>query len=196
MTVTKRRSRRLMIALMSALAVTAIVVPTFSSLFALNANQQVDPSTVTTTSTKPAVTIKPLSVRPVVNAFVTTPEQCPPPAKDAPPDQPLRICDIPRTAVYQLEPQAMTLLLTNVDNFRNPLTGAETVQMTMTPESAEQFSTFTAGLIGRQVAFVRGGTVVWGPKITTPIDGSVLQLSGELTPEQAAEIARMLKDGV
>ncbi len=194
MTVTKRRGRRVLIALMSALAVTAIVVPTFSSLFALRANQQADTSTATTTSTTPAVTIKPLSVRPVVNAFVTTPEQCPPPATDAPPDQPLRICDIPRTAVYQLEPQALTLLLTNVDNFRNPLTGAETVQMTMTPESAAQFSTFTAGLVGRQVAFVRGGTVVWGPKITTPIDGSVLQLSGELTPEQAAEISRMLKN--
>lgn len=84
--------------------------------------------------------------------------------------------------------------MTKVDNFRNPLTGAETVQMTMTPESATQFSTFTAGLVGRQVAFVRGGVVVWGPKITVPIDGSVLQLSGELSPQQAADIAKMLRD--
>lgn len=194
MTVTKRRSRRVLIALMSALAVTAIVVPSFSSLFAMRANQQADSSMTTTTTTKPALTIKPLSVRPVVNAFVTTPEQCPPPEKAAPPDQPLRICDIPRTAVYQLEPEALKLELTNVDNFRNPLTGAETVQMTMTPESAAKFGPFTAGLVGRQVAFIRGGVVVWGPKITTPIDGSVLQLSGELTPEQAANIARMLRD--
>jgi preprotein translocase subunit SecD len=36
--------------------------------------------------------------------------------------------------------------------------------------------------------------VVWGPKISAPIDGQVLQLSGELTPEQAKEIARMLRD--
>lgn len=101
MTVTKRRSRRVMIALMSALAVTAIVVPTFSSLFAMRTGQPPD-TTTTTTTTAPPLTIKPLSVRPVVNAFVTTPEQCPPPAQAAPPDQPLRICDMPRTAVYQL----------------------------------------------------------------------------------------------
>jgi len=33
---------------------------------------------------------------------------------------------------------------------------------------------------------------VWGPKIGGPIEGQVLQLSGELTPEQAKEIAKML----
>ena len=45
------------------------------------------------------------------------------------------------------------------------------------------------------MAFVRDNTVVWAPKITTPIDGTVLQLSGELTPEQAARVAGMLRDG-
>lgn len=182
-----------MIAVLSAIAVMSVVIPTFSSLFSMQSGQQ-DMTPTTSTTTKPVLTIKPLSVRPVVSAFVTTPEQCPPPAKDAPPDQPLRVCDIPRTAVYELEPESLKLQLTNVDNFRNPLTGAETVQMTMTPESAEQFGAFTKGLVGRQVAFVRGGTVVWGPKISAPIDGSVLQLSGELTPQQATEIARMLRD--
>ena len=66
--------------------------------------------------------------------------------------------------------------------------------MSMTNESAQQFGQFTAGQVGKQVAFVRAGTVVWGPKIGAPIDGQVLQLSGELTPEQAKEIARMLRD--
>jgi preprotein translocase subunit SecD len=37
--------------------------------------------------------------------------------------------------------------------------------------------------------------VVWGPKITAPIDGQVLQLSGELTVQQAQQIARILRDG-
>ena len=31
-------------------------------------------------------------------------------------------------------------------------------------------------------------------KISGPIDGQVLQLSGDLKPEQATEIARMLRD--
>jgi len=41
---------------------------------------------------------------------------------------------------------------------------------------------------------VRAGTVVWGPKIGGRIEGEVLQLSGDLKPEQAKEITRMLKD--
>ena len=194
MTVTKRRSRRVLIALMSALAVAAIVIPTFSSLLTPQFTQQLNAPTTTTTTTTPVLTIKPLSVRPVITAFVTTPEDCPPPVKNAPPKEPLKICDIPKTAIYDLEPEALTLQLTKVDSFRNPLTGAETVSMTMTPESAEKFASFTGRMIDRQVAFVRGGTVVWGPKITTPIDGTVLQLSGDLTAEQAGDIARMLRD--
>ena len=194
MTVTKRRSRRVLIALVSAFAVLGIVIPTFSSLFTPQfLNQANGPTTTTTTTTAPVLTIKPLSVRPVITAFVTTPEECPPPVKNAPPKEPLKICDIPRTAVYDLEPEALTIQLTKVESFRNPLTGAETVSMTMTPESAEKFATFTGGMVGRQIAFVRAGTVVWGPKITTPIDGTVLQLSGDLTTEQAADIARMLR---
>jgi preprotein translocase subunit SecD len=106
----------------------------------------------------------------------------------------MRVCDINRTAVYQLGPEGIRLQLTNADSFRNPLTGAETVQMSMTDESAQDFARFTADRVGQQVAFVRAGTVVWGPKISAPIDGQVLQLSGELTPEQAAEITRMLRD--
>jgi preprotein translocase subunit SecD len=88
----------------------------------------------------------------------------------------------------------MKVQLTRVDSFRNPLDGVETVQMAMTNESAEQFGKFTAGQVGNQIAFVRGNTVVWGPKIGAPIEGQVLQLSGDLKPEQAKEIARMLRD--
>ena len=49
--------------------------------------------------------------------------------------------------------------------------------------------------MGKQLAFVRDGTVVWGPRIAAPIDGEVIQLSGDLTEEQAKAITRMLKDG-
>jgi len=106
----------------------------------------------------------------------------------------VRICDIPKTAVYELGPEAMQLELVNADSFRNPLTNAEVVQMSMTTESSSAFGQFTAGQVGKQVAFVRAGTVVWGPKITAPIDGQVLQLTGNITPEQAKEIVRVIKD--
>jgi hypothetical protein len=191
-TKTSKRNKRIMIALMAAISSVAIVVPLFSALLGVMGTRN-SAAPVTPTTTAPPLTIKPLPVRPVVSAFVTTPDQCPPPTP-APPDQPMRICDIAKTAVYELQPEALRVQLTNVDSFRNPLTGVELVQMSMTNESATQFGQFTAGQVGKQVAFVRGGTVVWGPKISAPIDGQVLQLSGELTPEQAKEIARMLRD--
>lgn len=88
----------------------------------------------------------------------------------------------------------LRLDLTNVDSFRNPLTGKETVQMSLTPESARRFGEFTASQVGKQLAFVRDSTVVWGPEITAAIDSPALQFSGDLTPEQARQVARMLRE--
>lgn len=182
-----------MIAVLAAISAIAIIVPVVGTLLVPSFLRNEAAAPVTTTTTKPPLTIKPLPVRPVFSAFVTTPEQCPP-STPAPPDKPMRICDINRTAVYELGPEAMRVQLTNVDAFLNPLTGVQLVQMSMTNESASEFGKFTAGQVGKQVAFVRGGTVVWGPKIGAPIDGQVLQLSGDLTAEQAKKIATMLRD--
>ena len=186
------KRRRIWVGLLAAVATMAVVIPTSGVLLSPRINQEVEVAPSTTAA--PALTIKPLAVRPVESAFVTTPAQCPDPA-ETPPDKPTRICDITKTAVYELGPEALRLQLTNVDNFRNPLTGAEVVQLSMTNESSDAFAKFTSEQVGNQVAFVRAGTVVWGPKITTPIDGTVLQLSGERTPEQATEVAEMLRDG-
>ena len=190
----RQLKRKIMIGVLAAVSAVAIIVPILGTFLAQSLNRNNSDPVPTPTSTKPVLTIKPLPVRPVISAFVTTPDQCPPPTP-APPDQPMRICDISKTAVYELQPEAMRVQLTNVDSFRNPLTGVELVQMSMTSESASEFGKFTAGQVGKQVAFVRGGTVVWGPKIGGPIDGQVLQLSGDLTPEQAKDIAKMLRDG-
>jgi len=188
----KRRNRKILIALMAAVSSAAIVVPLLLGLLTPQLSRQVEAPTAPTTTAAP-LTIKPLPVRPVVSAFVTTPEECPPPATVTP-AEPMKACDINKTAVYELGPEGIRVQLTNVDSFLNPLTGVELVQMTMTPESAEEFGTFTAGQVGKQVAFIRDGTVVWGPKIAAPIDGQVLQLSGELSSEQAERIATMLRD--
>lgn len=194
MTDTSRRNRRLLIAVTAALASASIVLPVIGVLLAPRIDRQNAANGTTTTTPTPALNIKPLSVRPVLTAFVTTPEECPPPVPSPPPDQPLRTCDITRLAVYELGPEEARLQLTDVDSFKNPLTNGHIVQMSMTAQAAQDFARFTAAHIDQQVAFVRGGIVVWGPKITTPIDGQVLQLSGDLTPEQAADIARMLRD--
>ena len=193
MSESKRMRRKILIGLLAALSAVAIIVPILGTLLAPGFLDNKADAPVTTTTTKPPLTIKPLPVRPVISAFVTTPDQCPPP-NPVPPDQPMRICDINKTAVYELQPEAMRVQLTNVDSFLNPLTGVQLVQMSMTNESATEFGKFTAGQVGKQVAFVRAGTVVWGPKIAAPIDGQVLQLSGDLTAEQAKQIAKMLRD--
>lgn len=193
MTDTSRRNRRILIAITAALAAVAIVVPVLGVLLApvMTKNQDITP--ITTTTTKPVLTIKPLALRPVNGAFVIKPEDCVPPPP-TPPDQPLRTCDITKTAVYDLAPEDLRIQLTDVDAFLNPLTGKQMVQITMTTESTADFARYTAAHINQQVAFVRAGIVVWAPKITEPIDGQVLQLSGEVTAEQAKEIARMLRD--
>ena len=195
MTDFKKRNRRILIAVMAAISSIAIIVPLVSALLGLFGSDKLrnaDDAT-TTTSAPPVYTIKPLAVRPVVSAYVTTPDQCPPPTP-VPPDQPMRICDIAKTAVYELKPEALRVQLTKVDSFVNPLTGVQTVEMSMTKDSAEKFAKFTEGQVDKQIAFVRAGTVVWGPKIGGRIEGEVLQLSGDLKPEQAKEITRMLKD--
>lgn len=195
MTDTSRRNRRLLIALTSALAAAAIVLPVLGVLLApgiLNKQQQ-DSSMITTTTTPPVLTIKPLALRPVLGAFVTTPEECVPPPP-TPPEAPMHTCDILKSAVYDLGPEQLRLQLTDVDSFLNPLTNKQVVQVTMKGESARAFTDYTAAHIGQQVAFVRGGVVVWAPKITEKIDGEVLQLSGDVTAERAGEIARMLRD--
>ena len=189
-----RRNRRILISITAALAVVAIVVPLQSLMLAPRADRERAGPVTPTTTTTPVFTIKPLGVRPVRTAFVIKPEDCPPP-DPAPPDQPMRTCDIARTAVYELGPEGVRLQLTDVDSFKNPLTNGYTVQISMTNESAKEFIGFTAAHVGQQIALMRGGTVTWAPQITEPIDSRVLQLSGDVTPEQAREIARILRDG-
>lgn len=190
------RRRRLMIAIVAGLAAVAIVVPGLAVLMTpgiLFDRQDPMAALTTTTTTPPPLTIKPLQLRSVNGAYVVRPGDCDPPPP-TPPEAPLKICDILKSAVYDLGPVVLTLQPTDVDSFLNPLTGKQIVQVTMTSESARAFADYTASHIDQQVAFVRAGVVVWAPKITEKIDGEVLQLSGEVTAEQATEIARMLKD--
>ncbi len=190
------RKKRI-IGLVAALAVAAVVLPGFGVLVIpgfFNQSQDAADISATTTTTPPPLTIKPVQLRPVNGAYVIRPGDCDPPPP-TPPDAPLRICDFQKSAVFDLGPEALTLQLTDVDSFLNPLTAKQLVQITMTPESARAFGDYTAAHIDQQLAFIRSGVVVWAPKITERIDGEVLQLSGEdVTEEQAREMARMLKD--
>ncbi|BBY62978.1 SecDF P1 head subdomain-containing protein [Mycolicibacterium helvum] len=179
--------------MLAVVSVLATVTPYLLRLTSSLEMQRRSATSVTPTTTTPVVTIKPLSVRPVVRSSATTPTECPV-TTQTPSNQPIQACDIAKTAVYELAPEALNVDLTNVGSFRNPVSGVELVQISLTPESAKRFGQFTASQVGQQVSFVRGGTVVWAAKISAPLEGQVVQLFGGLTPEQAEQMALMLRD--
>jgi hypothetical protein len=151
----------------------------------------------TTAVTPPPENIRPIQVRPVQEALVATAEQCPregPPPVAAPSDI-LSACDFKNTATYALGAQVMELQLTHVETAKSPMSQSDVVRLTMQWSSAAAFSTYTAGHVGEQLAFVRDGIVVFAPKITQQINSATLEISGDLTEEEADDVARLLRQG-
>jgi hypothetical protein len=191
------RRRKQMMAAMAVVVGLAIVIPTAGALLqhlfgASRTGTDVVP-TSSAPSGPPAVTIAPLQVRPVVNAVGAAPEQCPVPGPIAA-AAPVDTCDFAKTTLYTLGPEGVALQLIRADSLLSPITNGYIVQVSMTPEAATAFERFTAANIGRQVAFIRAGVVVSAPKISEPITGATLQLSGDLTADQSTEMARLLRD--
>jgi hypothetical protein len=190
--------RKITIAVLASIGILAMVGTTFAGI--VMPFLQGDPSertakTTTPTPTAPAIVIKPLAVRPVVEAFEAQPGQCDPPPPPLPAAEPQPACDVERKAHYQLEPVALQLNLTGAKSIKLPMNEFYTVQIVMAQPSSAAFAQYTTANVGRQVAFVRDGLVLAAPSITQPIDGQSIQLSGELTQATAETIARMLRDG-
>ncbi len=186
-----------MIAAMAVLAGVAIVVPVLGTLpqrfFGGDSSAATGPTSSATSSAPPGPAIAPLQVRPVLNAEGIAPELCPPVVPVAPTAE-MQTCDFGKTGLYTLGPEGAALQLTRVDSLLSPITNGYLVQVAMTPESTQAFYTFTTAQIGKKVAFVRAGVVVSAPEIQEPINGSTLQLSGDLTADQSTEMARLLRD--
>lgn len=188
--------RKVLIAIVAALGALSIIMPIASALLSQAFSRpSAAPTTQSPTASVPAgPAIKPLSVRPVVHVEPTAPEHCPAVAP-TPPTDPLTTCGIDRAALYTLGPEALVLQLTRVSSVLSPITSQVVIQVTMTPESAQGFGTFTAAQLNRQIAFVRDGTVVSAPKISESITSPLLQLTGNLTTESADQIVKLLRDG-
>jgi preprotein translocase subunit SecD len=69
------------------------------------------------------------------------------------------------------------------------------VQIGLDMASSAEFAQYTGANVGKQLAFVRDGVVLAAPKISAPISGASIQLSGDMTAEAAETIARMVRDG-
>ena len=150
----RHRMWRVFFAIMAVLSIVATLSPQFTKLVSALDTHDLRATTAAPSTTTPVSSFKPLSVRPVVSMAVSSPTQCPP-AHQVPAQQPLRACDLAGTSIYELGPEALSLDLTNVASVRNPITGVELVQVTMTPTSASRLGEFSADHIGAQAAFVK-----------------------------------------
>lgn len=189
-----------MIAVLASIGILAIVgtvVAGVAMSFMTKDSRQAAPRTnAVPTSAAPAVIGIPLAVRPVVEVpLVARPGDCPPVPPPTLPQNPVRICDVDKTAVFQLGPVTLQLNLTGATETKLPTSDFHTVQMSMDPGSGTAFAKYTAANIGKQLAFVRDGVVLAAPLINQPIDGQSLQISGEMSAATAATIVRMLREG-
>jgi preprotein translocase subunit SecD len=192
--------RRIIIAVLGSVGILAMVGTTLGTVvmpFVVGDSGAPPSRTAVTTpsSTVPAVVMKPLAVRPVIQALVATAEECqqlPPPP---PPDQPEQSCDLDNAARYEMAPVALWLNLTGAKSVQIPASEFYGVQIAMDPASGAAFSGYTAANVGKQLAFVRDGVVLAAPAIDQPINGQSLQLSGNMNAATAEAIVRMLHDG-
>jgi hypothetical protein len=191
--------RKIVIAVLASIGILAMLATLASALVApfLTSGPPAGTGTrdaaPTPSPTTPAVVIPPLPVRPVVEALVATPEQCPT-AAPPPPSEPLQTCDLEKTAVYTLGPTALQLQLTDVQSVKSPIINSYVLQVTLDAASSAAFADYTAAHRGERVAFLRNGVVVSAPAIDQPINSPTLLLSGDLTAPQADTIARLLRE--
>jgi hypothetical protein len=189
-----RTRRRRWIAGTAALVGMSMVVPVSAVLIQQGfGDAAAGSNTSSAAPTSAAPSIKPLTVRPVVEAVRADPEQCPQ-GVVGPPTETVQLCDIDKTALFTLSAESVQLQLTEAEALLSPLSNSYYVQVSLTPQSAQTFSDFSAANIGRQVAFVRGGVVVSAPSIGQRLDGDTLQLSGEMSAEESESMARLLRD--
>lgn len=186
------------VALVGIVVVVVVVTGTmFTEIFGdkTRQNSQAQSTLATGPLAPPPENIRPLPVRAVQEARVSTPGQCSQQGPQLPvaPVDVMNTCDLVRTTAYVLGPQVSELQLTHVETMKSPTSDFHVVRFSLQPASASAFATYTAGHIGEQLAFVRDGVVLFAPKITQAINSQTLEISGDLTAQQADDVARMLR---
>lgn len=146
----------------------------------------------TTPSVAPPANIQPLPVRPVQKSQPTTPEKCPAANPNAPaaPDKALTTCDLARTTLYTLGPEAMRLGLTHVDPPKSLTAGFYEVLLTLDPPSATAWASFTAANLHDHVAFTRDELVLEAPLIEYPVTSGQIALTTQ-TVQAADQLAQL-----
>jgi len=76
-----------------------------------------------------------------------------------------------------------------------PTTGAAYVGLSMDDRGKEEFAEVTRNNVGRLLAIVLDGKVQSAPRLNEEIAGGEAQISGSFTPEEATELALVLRSG-
>jgi preprotein translocase subunit SecD len=141
----------------------------------------------------PVVNIQPLAVRPVQKSQPTAPDKCPATNPNAPaaPTNVLTTCDLARTTLYTLGPEAMRLGLTHVDAPKSLTAGFYEVLLTLDPPSATGWASFTAAHLHDHVAFIRDEVVLEAPMIEYQVTSGQIALTTQTiqTADQLAQLA-------
>ena len=74
-------------------------------------------------------------------------------------------------------------------------TGEAYVSMSFNDEGSELFADITKASVGRKLAIVLDGKVQSAPRINEPITGGEAQITGSFSPEEASELALVLRSG-
>jgi preprotein translocase subunit SecD len=146
----------------------------------------------TSQSVAPAAKLRPLSVRPVQRSKVTTPDQCPATNPNAPvaPANVLTTCDLARTTLYTLGPEAIQLMLTRVDPPKPLTADYYQVNLRMDPASSSAWASFTAEHLRARIAFVRDDLVLEAPVIQEPVSSGRIVLTTP-TAQAADQLAQL-----
>ena len=83
----------------------------------------------------------------------------------------------------------------NADFSQTPGRSTQEVSMTMNAEGAKAWARLTKENIGRSVAIVLDNLVYSAPTVQTEISGGRSQITGNFTPEEAKDLANVLKSG-
>lgn len=94
------------------------------------------------------------------------------------------------TAKAPLEGDVVTDAKDEFDQYSKPA-----VSMTMNSDGARRWAQLTKQNIGRSIAIVLDNYVYSAPNVNSEITGGRSQITGHFTPEQAKDLANVLKSG-
>ena len=86
-------------------------------------------------------------------------------------------------------------VITDARDDLDQISARSTVSMTMNPEGAKAWAKLTKENIGRSIAIVLDGMVYSFPNVNTEITGGRSEISGNFTPQEAKDLANVLKSG-